>query len=148
MAMQGSDKNDVIRAIAVWNLYQFQAAEVALQRASMESAQTLAAWLWQNHATMTEQLLEAAGNTLVPTSLDRLHEALIDDLRFAKDHEFDMLYLQQEMRAAEQAHAMLQDFAKSCDDPALKAFCRKALAQTREYGEKLATISAVMRNAP
>jgi predicted outer membrane protein len=135
-------KQDLIRVIGVWNVFQFQAATIARERSRRPEIRHFAERVWLDHAVATERLLSAAGYALVPTSLDKLHEVLLQELLAASDDGFDPLYITQQQNAAATASAVLDQYAVEGDDQDLQNFCREMREQVVLHGDIIARLTS------
>lgn len=144
----GTAPDELVRAVAVWNVFQFQAAEIARRRAQRAGVKAFAELLWQDHAEFTEALLGAAGTIIVPTSVDKLHEAFLDDLRNVDDDDFDALYLKLAADAVAKAYELLRDYVQTGEDGPLRDFCGATLLRVARHGDALAAFDATDSATP
>lgn len=134
--------HELIRVIGVWNVFQFEAATIARTRAQRSEIRHFAERVWLDHALATERLLAAAGHELVPTSLDKFHEVLLEELTQAPDEEFEPLYIAQQQSAAATAFAVLDQFAERGEHHQLQEFCREMRERVALHGTMIARLTA------
>lgn len=135
-------RHEVLCRVAVWNVFQFEAALIAKKRALRPDVKALADLLWQDHAAFTERLLAAAGSELVPTSLDKVHLAYLDDLQEDGDEAFDTAYLSQQTRTVADVYALLRDYVQADEEGPLRSFCHYAVPLVARHGEMIGLLTA------
>ena len=105
------------------DLYEIQAANIALERSQNDAVRTLAQAIRTEHAaarTTLEALATAetpAGP--LPETLDQRRQGLIDNLRKAAPADFDRVYVDQLIAALEEAVTLNRSFADHADTPGL-----------------------------
>lgn len=106
---------------AMGDMYEIQAADIALERSQNAQVRELAEMIKRDHTAASERLMpaaEAAGQT-PPTELDERRQGMLDNLRAASADEFDMVYLNQQVAAHEEALALHRGFADNEDNATL-----------------------------
>ncbi|MNR96027.1 hypothetical protein D3C86_273760 [compost metagenome] len=105
------------------DLYEVQAANIALERSENEAVRTLAQEVRTEQAAGRRTLEGlAAGETpslVLPGVLDQRRRGLIDNLRKAVPADFDKVYLDQLIAAHEEALTLNRSFADHSDAPGL-----------------------------
>jgi predicted outer membrane protein len=135
-------RHDLIRIIGVWNVFQFAAATIARKRARQPGIRHFAERVWLDHAVATERLLAAAGHELVPTSLDKFHNVLLEELAGSPDDEFEPLYIAQQQSAAATAYGVLNQYMQQGEDQQLLDFCREMLQRVVLHGDMIASLTS------
>ena len=135
-------RHELIRIIGVWNVFQFEAATIARNRARKPGLRHFAEHVWLDHAVATERLLAAAGHELVPTSLDKFHNVLLEELAGSPDDEFEPLYIAQQQSAAATAYGVLNEYVQQGEDQQLQDFCREMLQRVVLHGDMIARLTS------
>ena len=107
---------------AMGDMYEIQAADMALERTENAQVRELAQMIKTDHTAASERLraaAQAAGETL-PTELDERRQGMLDNLRAASSaEEFDRVYIAQQVAAHEEALALHRGFADNDENAAL-----------------------------
>jgi putative membrane protein len=118
-----------VEAAAVSDMYEVEAGKIALQRSSDAGIKAFAQKMVDAHTQTTAELkatLTKINATVTPPStLDNRRQGMIDELRGAKDADFDGRYLAQQVDAHNEALTLMQGYAKSGDTAAVKTFANK-----------------------
>jgi len=118
--------SDFVSKAAMSDMYEIASSKLAATRASSPGVKKFATDMIAAHTATTAALKAAKAKDNViampPVKLDAEHQALIDALTAAKGAEFDSAYIAQQTNAHTETLAMMQSFATSGDQPALKAF--------------------------
>lgn len=108
---------------AMGDMYEIQAADIALERSTNDRVKTFATMLKTDHTAASEALKaavpQAAPDATVPTDLDERRQGLIDNLRSASADDFDRVFIDQQIAAHNEALTLHQGFADNADAPAL-----------------------------
>jgi len=129
---------------AIANMYEIEAAKMALQRSNNTKVKEAAQMILDDHTRAGEAMKAAAAGMSLPTALDERHKGLIDNLRGASNEDFDRVYLEQQQAAHREAITLFGGYADSGENAALKAFA----AKTRPALEKhLQMVEAAMGDA-
>lgn len=121
--------NGFVDAAAVSDMYEVEAGKIALQRSKDAGIKEFAQKMITAHTGTTEQLkatLTKVNATVTPPStLDNRHQGMIDELRGAKDEDFDGRYLAQQVDAHNEALILMRGYAKDGDTKDVKTFANK-----------------------
>jgi putative membrane protein len=133
---------------AMGDMYEIQAADIALERSGNAKVKELAQMIKTDHTMASNEFkglvpTAAPGETL-PTSLDQRRQGLIDNLRSASAADFDKVYIDQQIAAHNEAITLHQGFADNTDHPQLAAFSTKVLPKIRGHLEMAEQIKATM----
>lgn len=105
------------------DIYEIEAADVALERSQNDAVRTLAQEIRAQHAaarTTLEALATAETPSMVMSrGLDQRRQGLVDNLRKAAPADFDRIYLDQLIAAHEEAVTLNRSFADHADTPDL-----------------------------
>ena len=115
-----------VTAAATSDMYEVAAAKIAVDRATSPGVKAFAAKMIKAHTETTEKLkgIIAANNIAVtpPMHVDDRRQGMLDDLRGAKDADFDHRYVSQQIAAHKEADILMRGYAKDGDNAAIKAF--------------------------
>ncbi|WP_374387719.1 DUF4142 domain-containing protein [Brevundimonas sp.] len=126
--------------LAVGNMYELQAAEVAQTKSSNADVKALAAMITRDHTSAGEKLMAAAPtaapDVMVPTALDQRRQGLIDNLNAASADDFDKVYLEQQVAAHNETLTLLNGFSDNTDAPALASLARELIAPVTMHRDR------------
>lgn len=117
-----------VPAAVMGDMYEIQAATIALRRSSNAGVKELARTLQTDH-TAASNLFKApaaadAPNVALPTALDQRRQGMIDNLTSASDADFDRVFLDQQIAAHNEALTLHRGFADNSAAPGLAAHAR------------------------
>ena len=126
---------DFAKQAAQANLYEIQAAEIALQRAKQPGVRDLAQGILADHKKAQEDLIEAAqgGNEVIDDKLEAAQSKQLQALREAGDGEFDALYLSDQLRSHQAAMEFLSAYAENGEAGPLKTYAQAAFPTVRMH---------------
>ncbi len=120
--------DDFIQKATVANLFKVQSSEIALQKSQNEAVKKLAQQLVTDQKKANDQiaalLKKEKIEATVPTALDEAHQKMLDDLNAASAEEFDKMYLEAQMKAHEDATALLNGYWKGGDNEKLQTLAK------------------------
>lgn len=126
--------------LAIGNMYELQAAEVAQTKSSNADVKALAAMITRDHTSAGEKLMAAAPtaapDVMVPTALDQRRQGLIDNLNAASVDDFDKVYLEQQVAAHNETLTLLNGFSDNTDAPALASLARELIAPVTMHRDR------------
>lgn len=132
---------DFVKNAALGDMYEIASSKLAATNASAEGIKTFASEMIAAHTATTAGLKAAIAKDGVkdkpPVALDAEHQALIDALKSAKGEAFDTLYKSQQTDAHTKALALMQGYATTGDQPALKAFASETAPKVKMHLDKL-----------
>ena len=118
--------------LAVGNMYELQAAEIAQAKSNNAQVKELASMITRDHTSAGEKLSAtaptAAPNVTIPTALDQRRQGMIDNLNAASADDFDKVYLEQQVAAHNETLTLLNGFSDNTDAPALASLARELVA--------------------
>lgn len=121
----------------IGDMYEMQAADIALARSSSADIKGLAEAIKTDHAAASAALKAvvpmAAPGTEVPGALDERRQGLIDNLRSASDRDFDRVWLDQQIAAHQEAVTLYRGFAENGDVAALAGHARGVLPKIQAH---------------
>jgi putative membrane protein len=115
-----------VQQAAVSDMYEIQAAKIALQKSQSPAIKNFAQKMIDEHQATSTQLkgLLAKANVTAapPAALDDRHAGMIEDLQKADVGKFDKVYLDQQTTAHREALGLMDSYANHGDVAALKDF--------------------------
>lgn len=112
---------------AIADMYEIQAAGVALQRSTSPQVKEFARKMISDHTTSTHHLKaalemnETKGVKPPPTELDARRRKMIENLNAAPADKFDDMYLDQQVLAHEETLSLLTKYYNDGDNPQLRS---------------------------
>jgi len=126
--------------LAVGNMYELQAAEIAQAKSTNAQVKALASTIRTDHTQAGEKLSAAvptaAPNVEVPTTLDQRRQGLIDNLNAASPGDFDKVYLEQQVAAHNETLTLLNGFSDNADAPALATLARELIPTVTQHRDR------------
>ena len=117
-----------VPAAAMGDMYEIQAAGIALSRSTNARVKELATMIRTDH-TAASNLFKApaaadAPNLALPTTLDQRRQGLIDNLNSASAADFDRVFLDQQIAAHSEALTLHRGFSDNTGAPGLASHAR------------------------
>lgn len=112
---------------AIGDLYEIQAARLALRRARAPETKATAQKMIDDHTTSTHHLRSAMrmnatkGLAPLPLEMDERRKGMIEHLEAAPDDKFDETYLDQQIAAHKETVALMTGFRDSGDNAQLRS---------------------------
>ena len=133
---------------AMGDMYEIQAADIALERAKRADVKALASMIKTDHTAVSTALktavTAAAPDIVLPTELDQRRKGLLDNLRTAGVNDFDKVYIDQQVAAHEEAVTLHRGLADNSDAPALAAHARTVLPKIEAHLQKAREIQTAI----
>ena len=115
-----------VRDAAMGDMYETEAAKMALARSKSKEVRALARMILEDHTASTAKLkmLVSSGQVkqTLPTELDERRKGMLDNLRGSGGGDFDGRYIKQQTAGHHEALVMFDGYKTAGSDPALKAF--------------------------
>ena len=131
---------------AMGDMYEIQAADIALQRSQNAQVKELATMIKTDHTAasnaMKAMLPQAAPDIAPPTALDERRQGLIDNLRSASAENFDRTYIDQQIAAHNEALTLHRGF--SSEESPLAAHARSVVPKIEAHLRQAEQIKAAM----
>ncbi|MFC5344517.1 DUF4142 domain-containing protein [Brevundimonas staleyi] len=129
-----------VTALATSDMYEVQAADIALSKSVSAGTTELANMIKRDHTASTDRLktiapTEAAGVTL-PTALDQRRQGLIDNLNAAAPADFERIYLSQQVAAHNEALTLLSGFSDRSGTPQLAALAQEIIPKVTAHRDR------------
>ena len=131
---------------AMGDMYEIQAADIALERSQNAQVKELANMIKTDHTAasnaMKAMLPQAAPEMTPPTALDQRRQGLIDNLRSASAENFDRTWVDQQIAAHNEALTLHRGF--SDQDSPLAAHARSVVPKIEAHLRQAEQIKAGM----
>jgi putative membrane protein len=138
-AMPDDKTKTFVEKAALTDMYEIEAAKIALQRSKVQPVKDFAQMMIDDHTATTAELgpLASAAGVAPPTALDEDHMKKLDDLKSAKVQDFDDKYIDQQTAAHSDALGLMKDYAENGKDPGIQAFASKVALKVDEHLQKV-----------
>lgn len=136
-ALMGDDAKDFFETAASANQFEIESSKLALERATDPALKSYAQKMVKDHEKAGEDLkaLARKKDTIVPASLLRRHQAMLDDLRNEQPGKaFDDEYRDKMVLSHKEAVSLFDEAARDSRDPEIKAFAAKMLPTLQAHG--------------
>ena len=111
---------------ALTDMYEVQAGQLATTRAHAADVKNFGQKMVDDHTKTTNELksilTKSAPNFMPPMQLDSRREGLLNDLKGAKDEDFEGRYIAQQSNIHNEALILMRGYAKDGDNPDIKTF--------------------------
>jgi putative membrane protein len=118
-----------VRDAAMGDMYEIEAAKMALDRSKAKPVRDLAQMILTDHTASTEKLkaLIASGQVkeTLPAALDERRQGMLDNLRGSGGTDFDGRYLKQQTAGHHEAVVLIDGYKTAGQNAALKAFAEE-----------------------
>lgn len=145
----GNLSSAYVSSALMGDIYEIEAANIALERSQNEAVRALAQAIRTEHAAdrkTLEGLAAAETPSLVlPGGLDQRRQGLIDNLRKATPSDFDRVYVDQLIAAHEEAATLNQSFADHADTPGLVKNALTVLPQVEGHLEQARSLRRTLK---
>jgi len=129
-----------VPAAAMGDMYEIQAADIALERATREDVKALAQMIKTDHTAASAAFKAvaptAAPDVALPAELDQRRKGLLDNLRSAGVADFDKVYIDQQVAAHQEAVTLHRGFSDNAEAPALATHARTVLPKIEAHLQK------------
>lgn len=127
---------DFVTKVAMSDMYEIQAGQLAGRRAGNAAIRTFAQTMVHDHTATSAQLrgiVTGHADLPLPTALDQPHQDMLAELTNASAAEFDQKYVDQQTHAHEDAEHLLTDYSQSGDNADLKAFATETAPKVQHH---------------
>ena len=135
-----------IPSAAIGDMYEIQAADIALERSQNARVRELATMIKTDHTAATNALKamlpQAAPDVAAPTGLDERRQGLIDNLRSASAANFDRTWVDQQIAAHNEALTLHRGFQDQ--DSPLAAHARSVVPKIEAHLRQAEQIKEAM----
>ena len=126
---------------AISDMYEIQAGKIAESKGQSKAVRALGARMVKAHTQTTAKLKATLNSAKIavhpPGALDTAHQKLLDDLNGANGADFDKMYLSQQATAHQDALTLMQTYASTGDNPALKKLATGTMPVIRQHIEMI-----------
>lgn len=118
---------DFVEKATLANMFEVEAAKIALERTKVQSVRDFAQAMHDTHAAALKELgsLASAAAVAPPIALDNDHTGKLEALRNASVEDFDDVYIDQQTEAHENTLSLMKDYASNGKDSGLQAFAMR-----------------------
>lgn len=128
-----------VRDAAIGGMYEIESSKLALEKASSPDVKAAAKMIIADHQAADAKLkaLVDGGKAPgpLPTALDERRKGMLDNLRGASAKDFDDRYLDQQTMAHHEALLAFNGYARTGDNPDLKAFAAETAPNLEKHAE-------------
>ena len=140
-----------VEAAAMGDMYEVEASKLAAERAMASDVKTFAKAMIDAHTQTTMELKAALKGSReaieIPATLDDRHQGMLDNLKGAKDADFDNRFIAQQTNAHNEALILMRGYAKDGDNAPLKAMAEKTAPAVQMHLDMIAEIERAHRTA-
>lgn len=144
-----SSTKGFVESAALSDMYEVQAGQIAAMRAHMPELKKFAQQMVDAHTMTSDQLksilMKDAPNYMPPAQLDSRHQGLLDDLKGAKDEDFDGRYIAQQINAHNEALILMRGYAKDGDSADIKMFASETQPKVQMHLDMINDIDRMYR---
>ncbi len=119
------------------DMYELAAAKIAEDRTKNPAVRDLAEKMVAAHTQTSDELkallVKIHSDAKLPDHVDDRRQGLLDDLRGAKDADFDARYVSQQVDVHREALLLMQGYAKRGDVPEVKAFAAQTASTVQSH---------------
>lgn len=137
-----------VTGLAVSDMYELKAAEIAAARSGNAEIKALAAMITTDHTASSTKLKglapTAAPDVALPTVMDERRQGMIDNLTSASDADFDRVWLTQQVAAHDEALTLLNGFKDNADAPTLAALAGEIIPKVTMHRDHARDLLAKM----
>ena len=138
-------------AAAVGDMYEVEAGKIAQQRGQSADVKDFGAKMVTAHTETASKLKAALASThpdiVLPAHLDDRRQAMIDELRGAKDADFDGRYIAQQVDAHKEALILMKGYAKDGDTRAIRTLAAKTAPIVQKHLDMAEKIQTGMKKS-
>jgi putative membrane protein len=133
------------------DLYEIEAARLALSRSRSQAVKDFAAMMVEHHTTAMHQMQSALTSSEVTSrlpglkpaeALDARRRGLLDHLREAPEDAFDSRYIDQQRMAHQEAIVLHRGYGENGDNPQLQSVAMSGLPMLERHLKRLGRIAA------
>jgi putative membrane protein len=129
---------DFAKTVAISDMFEVEAGKLAQDKGT-DAQKNFGAMMVKDHTKTSTELkaLVSSGKVKVelPNSLDKAHQAKLDNLKKASGKDFAAAYKKSQVDAHNDAIKLFEGYAKNGDVPELKDWAGKTLPALKHHGE-------------
>jgi putative membrane protein len=146
-----SSTKGFVNGAADGDMYEVQAGQLGSMRAQMPELKKFAKEMVDAHTQTTSELksvlAKAAPGVMPPTELDSRHQEMLNDLKGAKDEDFDGRYIAQQIDAHNEALILMRGYSNRGDNADLKSFALETMPKVQMHLDMINDIDRKHRAA-
>jgi putative membrane protein len=139
-----TDSKTFVTKAAIGGMFEVKSSKLALKRSTNPEVKKFAQMMIDDHTKANEKLKsilhDKQEDDLVPTALDKHHQAKLDALKSSDN--FDADYLQAQKDGHTKTIALFESYAANGDDEDLKDFATKTLPTLKKHKAHLDKINS------
>jgi putative membrane protein len=128
-ATAGRTTQGYVSNAAEGDMYEIQAAEIAMSRSKNAAIKELAGMIKKDHSKAAQEMtaaVKSAKDATIPSKLDERRQGFLDNLKQAPADQFDKVWLTQQEAAHEESLTLHRTYADAGDVAPLKAHAAKS----------------------
>ena len=144
---QAPNDAQIAHIVVTANQVDIDAGKFAQGKAKGKEVKDFAKQMVTDHTAMMNEMkpLVAAAGQKPADSLDQRRQGFIDNLKSAKDADFDKTYIDQQVAGHQEALDLMQGYAKDGSDAGLKGGAAKAVPKVQMHLDKAKSIQASLK---
>jgi putative membrane protein len=118
------------------DMYEVTAGQIARERSQNSQVKDFAAKMVSAHTQTTaklKSLIASNPDVTPPDSMNNQHQMMVDELRGAKDADFDKRYMSQQVDAHKEALTLMKNYATKGDNPAVTNFAAETAPAVQHH---------------
>lgn len=129
-----TDAEFVMKA-AVGNTFEIEEAKLARERATDDRLKRYAERMIAEHQDALKKLQDAAGksNTKADMTLDKPHQAMLDNLKTFNGKDFDKIYIADQIASHDETVSLLSDYKQNGGNKDLMSWADNALPIVKDH---------------
>lgn len=135
-----------IKRASIANLYEIEAAKIALERAQRQDVREFARAMLADHEKIGRELKSFIGESnspqMPPEQLDVVHQTMIDNLHGAAAEAFDRRYIAQQRIAHAEALTLFRTYHRTARDDGLRSLVGLALPVLEQHAKMVGGLQA------
>lgn len=139
-----------VQEAAVSDMYEVEAGKIAQQRGHSAGVRNFGAQMVAAHTETTTKLkaaLQAShADVAPPAHVDDRRQGMLDELRGAKDADFDNRYIAQQIGAHKEALILMRGYAKDGDNGDVKKFAAKTAVAVQKHLDMATKLSGDLKS--
>ena len=123
-----------VQTVAISDMFEIESSKIAQQSSNAE-IRKFAEHMIAGHSKTSAELKSLASKKRleVPTSMDRSHQSMVDDLKDEKGSDLDTKYVDMQVTAHKDAISLFERYASGGEDADLKAWAVRTLPDLKSH---------------
>jgi putative membrane protein len=143
---------EYVNRAAQGDMLEIQAGQLAAKQAQQQDVKQFAEMMIKDHTQTSDELKAALQSANIkatpPTSLDKEHQAKLDQLRKAEGKQFDQAYMKQQVELHQQAQQLHENYVLNGKDQALKPVAQKIVLVVHKHLQLATNLEKSLQPAP